>query len=307
TTLAKNIAKLLGSIEVNDCPYNCLASAPKCPICREKIKKKEKIKTKTISGLDRFIRVQGSPDLTVEDLFGDIDPIKAMKFGPMSIEAFTPGKIFKANNGVLFFDEINRCNEKLQNALLQVLEEKKITLGSYTIDFEVNFILIATMNPYDYSTEMLSDVFIDRFDIIKMGYPENKEIEKEIVIKKAKHLQGVEFPDQLLDRVITFIRDLRNDENLEKKPSVRASIGIYERACANAIIEHRKVVTTEDIEDAIISVLYPKIRLKPSVRYVMKKEDYIRKKYESSSLGFDLSESKESSEQTQEEKRGDYL
>ena len=73
--------------------------------------------TKKITGHDRFIRIQGSPDLTVEDILGDIDPIKALKFGAMSIEAFTPGKIFKANNGVLFFDELNRCPQKLQNAL----------------------------------------------------------------------------------------------------------------------------------------------------------------------------------------------
>ena len=60
TTLAKNIARLLGK---------------KIP----------------------FVRVQGSPDLTVEDLLGDIDPVKALKFGPLSIEAFTKGKIFKAD------------------------------------------------------------------------------------------------------------------------------------------------------------------------------------------------------------------
>ena len=53
-----------------------------------------------------FVRVQGSPDLTVEDLLGDIDPIKALKFGPLSIEAFTKGKLFKADKGILFFDEL---------------------------------------------------------------------------------------------------------------------------------------------------------------------------------------------------------
>ena len=57
---------------------------------------------------NKFVRIQGSPDLTVEDLLGDIDPIKAMKYGPLSIEAFTKGKIFKADKGVLFFDELNR-------------------------------------------------------------------------------------------------------------------------------------------------------------------------------------------------------
>ena len=107
TTLAKNIAKILGK---------------KTP----------------------FVRVQGSPDLTVEDLLGDIDPIKALKYGPLSIEAFTKGKIFKADKGILFFDELNRCPEKVQNALLQVLEEKKATIGSYDVDFDIDFIFVGT-------------------------------------------------------------------------------------------------------------------------------------------------------------------
>src|SRR3989338_7356809 len=93
TTLAKNIAKLLPG------------------------------------GLKNFVRIQGSPDLAAEDLLGDIDPIKALKYGPLSLEAFQKGKIFKADKGILFFDELNRCPEKLQNALLQVLEEGKATIG----------------------------------------------------------------------------------------------------------------------------------------------------------------------------------
>jgi len=113
TTLAKNIAKLLGK------------STP-------------------------FIRLQGSPDLTVEDLLGDIDPIKALKYGPLSIEAFTKGKIFKADKGILFFDELNRCPEKVQNALLQVLEEKKATIGSYDIDFDIDFIFFRHNEPRRY-------------------------------------------------------------------------------------------------------------------------------------------------------------
>src|SRR3989344_7545919 len=103
TTLARNVAKILPQIEVNDCGFNCTLDSPICPEC---IAGKTKGKKK-VSGAQRFIRVQGSPDLTAEDLLGDIDPMKAMKFGPLSIEAFTPGKIFKANNGILFFDEFN--------------------------------------------------------------------------------------------------------------------------------------------------------------------------------------------------------
>ncbi|MFH2028872.1 MAG: MoxR family ATPase [Nanoarchaeota archaeon] len=241
TTLAKNLAKLL--------------------------------KTKN------FVRVQGSPDLTSEDLLGDIDPIKALKFGPLSTEAFTKGKIFKADKGILFFDELNRCPEKLQNALLQVLSEKKATIGSYDVDFDVDFIFIGTMNPEDSSTEKMSDVLLDRFDLIYMGYPESLDIEKEIVLKRGKKI--VEFPEKLLNLTLKFVRDLRNDEKIEKKPSVRASIGLYERAQANAFINKKNKVNVDDIAEAIISVLAHRIALKSSVKYLQDPKEYIKELFDS--------------------------
>ena len=269
TTLAKNIAKLLPAIKVNDCGYNCDSKKPMCPKCQS-----GKQKTKTISGMERFVRIQGSPDLTSEDLLGDIDPIKALKFGPLSTEAFTPGKIFKANNGILFFDEVNRCPERLQNALLQVLEEGKATIGSNTFDLPANFTFIGTMNPEDTSTEKLSDVFMDRFDFIHMGYPENVETEIQIVKENSKHFD-VNFPDSLLNLTILFIRLIRENPDIEKKPSVRASEGLYERSQVNAMLEGRNKVQFSDIQLALLSVLAHRIRLKPSVKFLKTPEEFI--------------------------------
>lgn len=220
-----------------------------------------------------FIRVQGSPDLTAEDLLGDIDPVKAMKHGPLSLEAFTPGKIFKADGGILFFDEVNRCSEKLQNALLQALEEKKVTIGSYDVDLKADFIFIGTMNPEEISTEPLSDVFLDRFDLIYMEPPESEEKEKKIVTLHGKQL--LDFPPDLLSKSIKFIRLLRNNKDLEKKPSVRASLGIYERAQSNAFLQGRNQVIMEDIKKAMMSVLSHRIRLKPSLKYLKSASDYV--------------------------------
>ncbi|MFH0869496.1 MAG: AAA family ATPase [archaeon] len=278
TTLAKNVAKLMPDKTVCDCSFNCSVDNPCCPECLEKKKNKEKIKTKTMHGKELFVRVQGSPDLTAEDLIGDIDPVKALKFGPLSIEAFTPGKIFKANQGILFFDEVNRCSEKLQNALLQVLEERKITIGSYSFDFDVNFVFIGTMNPDDKSTEPLSDVFLDRFDLIYVGYPESGEIEVQIVKKSGKEI--LEFPMPLLYNTVQFIRDLRIDKDVDKKPSVRASIGLYERAQGNAFVHGRKKVTLKDIQDVIVSVLSHRISLKPSIKFLKSTDEYIREEFE---------------------------
>jgi len=296
TTLAKNVAKLLPEIEANKCPYNCDPKDPICPEC----KLKKKFEIRKISGLQRFIRIQGSPDLTVEDLIGDIDPMKALQFGPLSIEAFTPGKIFKANRGVLFFDEVNRCPEKLQNALLQVLEEGKATIGSYDVELPANFIFIGTMNPEDFAgTERLSEVFLDRFDIIYMNYPETEAIEREIVKTKAKVLKDIKFPEDLLDLTINFIRLLRENPDLERAPSVRATIGLFERAQANALIAGRSVVNSKDIKDAIISVVSHRIKLKPSIRYKVKPEDLLSEEFDKFA--------KEKDNEDLEEESGDSL
>ncbi|MBT4541043.1 AAA domain-containing protein [Candidatus Woesearchaeota archaeon] len=279
TTLARDVANLLPNVKVNDCGFNCLPTKPLCPCCKAAKIHNKSLKAKTLSSAERFIRVQGSPDLAVEDLIGDIDPIKALKFGPLSIEAFTPGKIFKANNGVLFFDELNRCPEKLQNSLLQVLEEGKATIGSYDVDINVNFILIATMNPKDSSTERLSNVLLDRFDLLYMDYPEKVEIEKKIAYMKGVDL-GIKFPDGLLGYCVSFIHELRANDNLEQKPSVRATLGLYERAQANAILHKRKTVTFGDIQEVIESVLAHRIKLKPSVKYLQDPTKFVSQEFE---------------------------
>jgi len=273
TTLAKNIAKLLPDIEVNDCGYHCDPKNPQCPEC-----KLGKSKKKTISGAERFVRIQGSPDLTAEDLIGDIDPAKAMQYGPLSIQAFTPGKIFKANQGVLFFDELNRCPEKLQNALLQALQEGYVTIGSYDVDLQTNFIFIGTMNPEDSNTEKIADVLLDRFDVIYMNYPEKLDTEIKIVKKAGKSM--VNFPDKLLTLGILFVRLLRENRDIEKKPGVRASIGLYERAQANAFLANRDTVTSIDLKNAIISVIAHRIKLKPSVSYLTNEVDFIKEQME---------------------------
>ena len=273
TTFAKNISRILPEIVVNDCDFHCLPDNPLCPKCKSSSQT-----TKTVKGEDLFVRVQGSPDLTAEDLIGDIDPIKAIEYGPLSIEAFTPGKIFKANNGILFFDEINRCPEKIQNALLQVLQEKKATIGSYDVDFDANFIFIGTMNPKDSNTEPLSDVFLDRVDLIYMGYPDSQEIEEKIVRKYGKNMAV--WPNFLYSGMIEFVRLLRDDENLECVPSVRASLGLYERAQANALIDKATTVNYKHFNEAVHSVISHRIKLKPSMKYLKSTESYIEDKFE---------------------------
>jgi len=269
TTLAKEIAKLLPPLEVvKDCPYHCDPEEPVCPSCKEKTSTGEELETTITDGSERFIRIQGSPDLTASDLLGDIDVSKAFKLGPSDYRAFTPGKLLKGNHGVVFFDELNRIPEKLQNALLQVLEEGIATIGPYDVDYPSNFIMIATMNPTEHAgVEELSDVLLDRFDMVKMSYPASIEEEKEIILNNAKKFDEVQVPTQLLDTLIEIVRSTRDHKDLIQGGSVRASIGLYEKAQASALLKGRKVVLLEDVQKMAASVMVKRIRPSPESAY----------------------------------------
>lgn len=273
TTIVKDVANLLPEKTLNTCGFHCTPDNPVCPRCKEG----KSISTKNFAGSELFVRVQGSPDLTVEDLIGDIDPIKAMEYGPLSAQAFTPGKIFKANNGILFFDELNRCSQRLQNALLQVLEERRVTIGSFDVDIAVDFVFIGTMNPQDTNTEELSDVLLDRFDLIYVHYPENAKNEEAIVKSQGKSI--VDFPDQMFEGMVGFVRALRAHPDVDKIPSVRASIGLYERSQSIAKLNNHNQVRTSDIAEAMVSVLAHRIKLKPSIAYLKQPTTFLREEF----------------------------
>lgn len=272
TTIAKAVAKLLPVIPaVKGCPFHCDPSEPVCPKCRADSKPKEAIQ---VEGDHRFIRIQGSPDLTVEDLLGDIDPALAFEYGPTDPRAFKPGKLLRANRGVLFFDELNRCPERLQNALLQVLEEGEATIGGYIVTYPADFILIATMNPSEFAgTERLSDVLLDRFDVVKMEYPENVAIEKEIIKKKGVKLLPV--PDDILTTLVSIVRATRNDPRIESPAGVRATLGLYERSQAVALLKQKKFVELEDVKEVAHSVISHRIKLAPKVRHTQTPEHVV--------------------------------
>jgi len=281
TTLTKHIASALPPIVVvKGCPYHCSPEAPVCPQCKAKLEGGEKAETETIPGAKRFIRIQGSPDLTAEDLLGDIDPTQAFKYGPQDYRAFTPGKLLKGNRGIIFFDELNRVPEKLQNALLQVLEEGIATIGPYDVDYPADFIMVATMNPRERAgVEELSDVLLDRFDVVKMGYPETPEREKEILLRYGLKMDNVVVPEDVLDAVVRLVRATREEpwsKELDQGASVRGSLALYEKIQALALLEGRNEATIEDVYRMALSSLTTRVKPSPESKYFDDIEGFIR-------------------------------
>ena len=277
TTLARAVSELLPPVKaVSGCPFHCDPKNPACPACIEAKKKGVKPNSTTVPGASRFVRVQGSPDLCVEDLLGDLDPLKALEFGPTDPQAFTPGKLLRANRGVLFFDEINRCPERLQNTLLQVVEEGRATIGNYELDYPSDFVMVATMNPAEYvGVERMSDVLMDRFDVVRMGYPETQELEERIVARKGKNL-GVVVPENVLSGIVHLVRLTRDDERISRPAGLRASIGLFERAQSNALLDGRREAIISDVLDVAESVLSHKLKLSPKHKHTTSPEDVVK-------------------------------
>ena len=195
TTLAKILASRLTSMKiVEGCRYNCDPAAPHCPDC---LAKRTGPGIITIPGSERFIRVQGSPELMPEDLLGDIDPVIAMQFGIHDPRAFTPGRIQRANRKILFIDELNRIPERTQNTLIQVLEERTTTIAGFDVTIPVDTIVIATQNPEEFAgVDRISETLGDRFERVQIGYP-NPEQEVAILQRYARHYKGVNFDEEI--------------------------------------------------------------------------------------------------------------
>lgn len=272
TTLAKSIAAMLPDIDaVQGCIYHCAPDAPACPFCNANLHIGKPSTVEKVAGNKRFVRIQGSPDLTAEDLLGDIDPSKAFEFGPQDYRSFTPGKLLKGNRGVVFFDELNRVPEKLQNALLQVLEEGIATIGAYDVNYPANFIMIATMNPREHAgVEELSDVLLDRFDVVKMGYPDDAEQEMEILLKFSRKLEGVEALPETVERIVTLIRATREEpwsDEFEQGASVRAGLSLLENSLSLARLRGSRLVEVEDIRAAALISMAGRIKPSPESRF----------------------------------------
>lgn len=221
TVLAEKIGSILEDIDVvKGCPVNCSPHDPKCPWCLER-DNGSLLETEILSGFERVKRIQGSPELVPEDLIGVLDPESAaFEYGIHDIRSFAPGKLLRANRGILILDFIDRMPERVLNVLLYALEGDTLTIGSYEEKIPLDILVLATGG--DRVLRTLSLDMIDHFDIVKLEYIEDREKEKEIIIDR-EGWKGEEF-----DQALEIVRRTREHSDLQRGVSTRGGMKFAE-------------------------------------------------------------------------------
>ncbi|MGH9040885.1 MAG: AAA family ATPase [Acidimicrobiia bacterium] len=270
TVLGESIAAALGPIRLASCWFNCLPGEPMCPQCRAGLSPPGEVE---LSGVDRFVRIQGSPDLFPEDLVGDIDPAAALAHGALDPRAFRPGRLVRAHRRLCFVDELNRLSERLQNLFLELLAEGALTVGGYEARFPVDTVVVATMNPDEYvGVGRLSEALRDRFERVRLDYPEPAD-EVEILVSRVVPATDDDQSRQAAGVIVAFANELRAEPEVEAGPSVRATLAAFDLALS------RRRLGGDDWPDAIRAGLRVALRgrltLRPTHRQAAHPDEFV--------------------------------
>ena len=228
----------------------------------------------------KFRRIQFTPDMLPSDLTGvSIFNQKSNEF------EFKEGPLFAQ---IVLADEINRATPKTQSALLEVMEERQITVDGITYALASPFMVLATQNPIEYEgTFPLPEAQLDRFLMrFKMGYPSlsteisilsmqqlshpiddlQAVLDLDTIRKAQEQIKEVHVSDAVKRYIVEIARATREHEDVYLGASPRGSLGLLRTAQAKAILLQREYVIPDDVKDLAKPVLAHRIVIQPSAR-----------------------------------------
>jgi magnesium chelatase subunit I len=203
---------------------------------------------------DRYAEKLATPDITIADLIGEVDPIKVAEGRYLSDE-FTLhyGLVPRVNRGIFAINELPDLAERIQVGLLNLLEERDIQIRGHRVRLPLDVMVVATANPEDYTNRgRIITPLKDRYGAqIRTHYPLHIEQEMEIMEQEADiadfgdyHLDVPAFMKEIVAEVVHHARR-SPDINQRSGVSVRATIALYEALVANAF---RRALRTGESE-----------------------------------------------------------
>jgi magnesium chelatase subunit I len=228
--------------EINDHPY-----APVCVRCQALVADlgdATPVSWKHRS--ERYGEKLATPDTSVGDLIGDIDPIKVAEGRTLGDpETVHYGLVPRTNRGIFAVNELPDLAERIQVALLNVLEERDIQVRGYQLRLPLDLLLVASANPEDYTNRgRIITPLKDRFGAeVRTHYPLELDDELSLVAQEARILWGDTahgaplVPQHLLEVVARFTRAVRDAPQVDQRSGVSARFAIagVETVAASAV------------------------------------------------------------------------
>ncbi len=191
----------------------------------------------------RYVEKLATPDVTVADILGDVDPIKAARGGHLLSDELTIhyGLLPRANRGIFAINELPDLSGKIQVGLFNILQEGDVQIKGYPIRFPLDMLLVFTANPEDYTARgKIITPLKDRIGAeIRTHYPETVEIGMRITRQEAwvdRDGLPVEIPDFVAEVIERVAFRARKDKRVDQRSGVsqRMPITLLEAAVSNA-------------------------------------------------------------------------
>ncbi|MBV8982502.1 MAG: sigma 54-interacting transcriptional regulator [Acidimicrobiia bacterium] len=239
TELLDEWMPIVAGSEINDDPYN-----PVSKHARDAVREHgDDTQIEWVHRDTRFGEKLATPDTSIADLIGEVDPIKVAEGRYLSDElTLHYGLVPRTNRGIFSINELPDLAERIQVGLLNVLEERDIQVRGYKIRLPLDVMLVASANPEDYTNRgRIITPLKDRFGAqIRTHYPLDTETELKVVEQESRtfDLPGlrVQVPDHMSEIVATVSQLARASAHINQRSgvSVRLSIANYETMIANA-------------------------------------------------------------------------
>lgn len=251
--------------EISDDPF-----APICGACRQLIAEQgDEAPIAWLTPQDRYAEKLATPDISVADLIGEVDPIKVAEGRYLADElTIHYGLIPRTNRGVFAINELPDLAERIQVALLNLLEERDIQIRGYKVRLPLDIFLCASANPEDYTNRgRIITPLKDRFGAqIRTHYPHTIDEEVDIVDQESTSIDvgvPVRFPRYMKDVIAELTHQARRSPQVNQRSgvSVRLSICNTETVAASALKRAVRLAETEavprisDLESVAASTL----------------------------------------------------
>nr|WP_269809718.1 magnesium chelatase [Kineosporia rhizophila] len=232
--------------ELNEHPYDPITPAS----IRRAAELGEELPVAWVHRESRYAEKLATPDTSVGDLIGDVDPMKVAEGRTLGDpETIHFGLVPRMHRGVMAVNELPDLAERIQVALLNVLEERDVQVRGYVLRLDLDLLLLASANPEDYTNRgRIITPLKDRFGAeIRTHYPVDLELEMELVRQEAGLVAVL--PEHLLEVLARFTRAVRESNAVDQRSGVSARFSIAAAETVTAAALRRATLNGETDPD----------------------------------------------------------